>query len=98
MRHGFVLPVGTAWGNWLPLLSIGEAGVRVGNQIRRDPTKFGWLAYGPFKYLEEGRYLLSIDIEMLADAPDRPRDEPSLYVEVIAGPELLGVHLLGVGS
>ena len=31
---------------------------------------------------------------MLADAPDRPRDEPSLYVEVIAGPELLGVHLL----
>ena len=94
MRHGFVLPVSTAWGNWLPLLHVGEAGARVGDQIRSDPTKLGWLAYGPFKYLEEGQYLVSMGIELLVDEPDRPGDEPCLLVEVVAGPELLGVHSL----
>ena len=94
MRHGFVLPVSATWGNWLALLAIGEAGIRAGNRIRNDPTKLGFLVYGPFKYLEEGRYLLSIEIKILTDVPDRPRHEASLYVEVIAGPELLGVHFL----
>ena len=94
MRHGFVLPASTAWGNWLPLLSVGEAGVRVGDRIGNDPSKLGWVAYGPFKYLEAGRYLVSMEIELAANDADRPDDGPTILVEVAAGPQLLGAHLL----
>ena len=99
MRHGFVLPASTAWGDWLPLLSIGEAGVRVGDQIKNDPTKLGWIAHGPFKYLEEGRYLVSMEIEILADHPNRPQNEPCVVVEVVAGlrtPGCLFVQALAI--
>jgi hypothetical protein len=94
MRHGFVLPGSGAREDWLPLLSIGEAGVRTVDQIRNDPTKLGWIAYGPHKYLEEGRYLVSMEVELVVDEPDRPKNEPVLFVEMVAGSELLGVHLL----
>lgn len=94
MRHGFVLPPSTAREDWLPLLAIGEAGIRVGDQVRNDPTKLGWTVYGPFKYLETGTYLATVKIELLEDEPDRPRDEPCILVEVVAGPELVGVHLV----
>jgi len=46
MRHGFVLPATTGWGDVLPLLGIGEAGVRVEDEIRNDATKYGWSATG----------------------------------------------------
>ena len=95
MRHGFVLPASAALGDWLPLLTTGEAGVRVGqHEIRSAPRTAGWIAYGPFKYLEEGRYLISLDIERFADERDRPGNRPSAFVEVVAGPELLGVYPL----
>ena len=39
MRHGFVLP-SAALEDWLPLLAIGEAGVRVGqHEIRSAPSR-----------------------------------------------------------
>jgi hypothetical protein len=95
MRHGFVLPATAAWGDWLPLLSIGEAGVRVGpDEIKSAPTMAGCIAYGPFKYLEEGQYLISLEIERFADDHDRPGNRPSAFVEVVAGPELLCVYPL----
>ena len=95
MRHGFVLPGSAALGDWLPLLATGEAGVRVGqHEIRSDPSTAGWIAYGPFKYLEQGRYLISLEIERFADDRDRPGNRPSALVEVVAGPELLGVYPL----
>ena len=92
MRHGFVLP-SAALEDWLPLLATGEAGVRVGqHEIRSAPSMAGWIAYGPFKYLEEGRYLISLEIESVADERDRPGNRPSAFVEVVAGPELLGFY------
>ena len=92
MRHGFVLP-SAALEDWLPLLATGEAGVRVGqHEIRSAPSTAGWIAYGPFKYLEEGRHLISLDIERFADERDRPGNRPSAFVEVVAGPELLGLY------
>ena len=95
MRHGFVLHASAALGDWLPLLATGEAGVRVGqHEIRSAPSTAGWIAYGPFKYLEEGRYLISLDIERFADERDRPGNRPSAFVEVVAGPELLGLYPL----
>jgi hypothetical protein len=95
MRHGFVLPASAALGDWLPLLTTGEAGVRVGqHEIRSAPRTAGWITYGPFRYLEEGRYLISLDIERLADERERPGNRPSAFVEVVAGPELLGVYPL----
>jgi hypothetical protein len=94
MRHGFVLPATAACGDWLPLLSIGEAGVRGQHEIRSAPTTAGNIAYGPFKYLEEGRYLISLEIEQFADENDRPGNWPSAFVEVVAGPELLGLYPL----
>ena len=95
MRHGFVLHASAALGDWLPLLATGEAGVRVGqHEIRSAPSTAGWIAYGPFKYLEQGRYLISLDIERFADERDRPGNRPSAFVEVVAGPELLGLYPL----
>ena len=92
MRHGFVLP-GAELEDWLPLLAIGEAGVRVGqHEIRSAPSMAGWIAYGPFKYLEQGRYLISLEIERIADERDRPGNRPLAFVEVVAGAELLGFY------
>ena len=65
---------------------------RQSDQKRSNQARM--VAYGPFRYLEEGRYLISMEIEILADEPDRPKDEPCLFVEVVAGSELLGIHLL----
>ena len=98
MRHGFVLPGTVAKEDWLPQLAIGEAGVRVGDQIRSNSSKIGWIAYGPYKYLEEGRYQVSAKIELLNDKPILPRHEPCLFIEVIAGPDILGTHLLKCGQ
>ena len=94
MRHGFVLPAtGAVLEDWLPLLATGDAGVRVGqHEIRSAPSMAGWIAYGPFKYLEQGRYLISLEIERFADERDRPGNRPSAFVEVVAGPELLGFY------
>ena len=92
MRHGFVLP-SAALEDWLPLLATGEAGVRVGqHEIRSAPSTAGWIAFGPFRYLEQGRYLVSLDIDRFGDERDRPGNGPSAFVEVVAGPELLGVY------
>ena len=98
MRHGFVLPASTAKEAWLSLLSIGEAGVRLGDQIRSDPTKVGWIAYGPYRYLDEGVYLVSVSIELVADEPNRLKNEPCVFFEVRAGSELLAIHLLRYGE
>ena len=95
MRHGFVRPASAALGDWLPLLATGEAGVRVGqHEIRSAPTTAGWIAYGPFKYLEQGRYLISLEIKRFGDERHRPGNRPSAFVEVMAGPELLGLYPL----
>ena len=53
MRHGFVLPAKSK-DDWLPLLHIGQAGVRVGHHVNSDPRKLGVIAYGPYKYLDAG--------------------------------------------
>jgi hypothetical protein len=95
MRHGFVQPASAALGDWLPLLAAGEAGVRVGrHEIRSTPMTAGWVAYGPFKFLEQGRYLISLEIERFADERNRPGNRPWAFVEVMAGPELLGLYSL----
>ncbi len=94
MRHGFVLPESAAWGDWLAQLSIGEAGFRVGKEIRSDPANLGWIAHGPHKYLEEGSYLLSLNLALLTDDPARPRDEPCISIQVTAGNEPVAVRLL----
>ena len=49
--------------NWLKLVSVGEAGIRDGHQIRSYPNKLGCLARGPHKQLDEGTYLLSLNTE-----------------------------------
>ncbi len=98
MRHGFVLPTITTREEWLPLLSVGEAGIRVGSQIKSDPTKRGWIAFGPFKYLDEGNYTVSINIELSTDNERRLNSEPCIFIEAKAGSELLALHLLRYGE
>ena len=93
MRHGFTLPA-SAKENWLPLLALSDAGLRVGNQIRNDPSKRGWIAHKPNAFLDQGQYLVSMEIEVLADESDRSKNEACIVIEVIAGPDLLGVHVL----
>ena len=94
MRHGFVLP-SAALEDWLPLLAIGEAGIRVGqHEIRSGRTTTGWIAYGPFKFLEQGRHLICLETEHIADERDRLGSRPLAFVEVMAGPELLGLYPL----
>ena len=96
MRHGFVLPPDKLWGNWLPILSIGEAGIRDGDHVKCDPKKLGWIAYGPFRWLEPGQYVLSLTVEVTTDEADRRQDAPCLLIEVAAGAELFGVFLLSL--
>jgi hypothetical protein len=94
MRHGFVLPANATKADWLPLLSVGEAGARVGEQIRNYRTKTGWMAHGPGRHLEEGLYLVAMKVELLgADDGIRP-NEPAMLIEIVAGSELVGIHLL----
>ena len=66
MRHGFVILTKMEREEWLPLLAIGEAGVRMADQIKSHPAKLGWIVYGPYKFLDEGNYLLSVEIELSA--------------------------------
>ena len=96
MRHGFVFAA--AKEEWLPLLATGEAGIRVDAQIRSDPTKRGWVAFGPCKYLHEGTYIVFINIELLSDNETRPRNQPCVCIEVRAGSQLLALSLLRYGD
>ena len=98
MRHGFVIPANQSNVQWLSQLSVGEAGVRFGSQIRNDPTKLGWIAYGPYKFLDEGTYIVNLNVELLDHAESQQRIEPSLFVEVRAGDLLLAVHLIRYGD
>lgn len=98
MRHGFVLPL-RAEESWLSQLGIDEVGVRIGNAIGNMPGKRGWIACGPYKYLDGGTYTVSLKVEILdRDNDVRLKNEPSLIVEVRAGAALLGLHLLRYGD
>jgi hypothetical protein len=98
MRHGFVLPAMSGSQAWLPLLGIGEAGIRVGEQIRSDSKKVGWLAYGPFRFLDEGEYRISLEVELLIDEPNLSNYDPCLFIEVRAGPAIIALELLRYGD
>lgn len=93
MRHGFVLPAKSK-DDWLPLLHIGQAGIRVGDHVNSDPRKLGVIAYGPYKYLEAGRYRLSIKVELASSEHEYAGNEPCIVVEVRAGAAVLGIYLL----
>ena len=93
MRHGFVMPA-VAKEEWLGLLDVGPAGMRVEDQIKSDPRHLGVIAAGPNKYLDEGRYLLLIRIELSVDGSCRYGNEPCVSVEVFAGRKLLGLYLI----
>jgi len=89
MRHGFVLPPECGKQDWLPLVGVGEAGVRIGQQIKNDRQKIGFLTCGPYKYLDAGLYQISIKTELLADAPNRPKNAPCLVVEILSDSQFL---------
>ena len=93
MRHGYVLPT-KAKDDWLPLLLIGQAGIRVGDQIKSDADRLGPIFYGPYKYLDEGRYRLSIKIELSDADRQRPGNEPCIAVEARVGSDLLNAYLI----
>ncbi len=94
MRHGYVLPPAKTTKELLPHLNIGQAGIRVGNQIKSDPRKLGAITYGPYEYLDEGRYRLSIKIELSAEDLHRPENEPCIVIEIRIGSRFLGAHLI----
>lgn len=98
MRHGFVLLPDTGKQNWLKLVSVGEAGIRDGHQIRSYPNKLGCLARGPHKQLDEGTYLLSLNTEPLPDDPAQPADAPCLIIEIFVGPECVDAFRLRRGD
>lgn len=91
IRHGFVLPAAPLTRDWLPLLTIGEAGIRTGREIRTDPQRTGVVAYGAYQNLDEGTYRLAMEFKPLAHGFDGSRDTPCVIVEVLWGAELLGV-------
>ena len=93
MRHGYVLPAKAKY-DWLPLLVIGQAGIRVGDQIKTNATRLGLIIHGPYKYLDEGRYRLSITIELSAEDRHRTGNEPCIAVEARVGTDLLSAFLI----
>lgn len=94
MRHGFVLPVKPK-DDWLPLLHIGQAGVRVHTHVDSDPLKLGTIAYGPYKYLDAGVYRLTTSLaQASSDGAAYGRSEPCIVIEIHAGAAVFGVFLI----
>jgi hypothetical protein len=93
MRHGYVLAAKAKY-DWLPLLVIGQAGIRSGDQIKTDANRLGLIIHGPYKYLDEGRYRLSIKVELSAEDRHRPGNEPCIAVEARVGTDLLSAYLI----
>ena len=93
MRHGFVLPAKSK-DDWLALLHIGKAGVRVGDHVNSDPRRLGVIAYGSYKYLDAGCYRLSVKVELASDELDCGGSEPCIAIEVHSGAEVFSIYLL----
>jgi len=93
MRHGFVLPA-EAKNDWLPLVHVGQAGVRVGKHLNSELRKLGSIAYGPYKYLEPGFYRLTIRVKLSSDEPERSEDEPCIAIQINAGADVFGSFVL----
>ena len=91
MRHGFVLPEKPK-DDWLPLLQIDRAGVRVDDHIDSNSSKVGIIAYGPYRYLEAGHYRLSMRIQK-AFVEDSG-DGPCIFVVVNSGAQVFGTYLI----
>jgi hypothetical protein len=67
MRIGDAAPVPTAVaGDWLPALSVGEGGQRLGSEIHSVLGRAGVLAHGPGWRLAPGRYRVDVTLESLA--------------------------------
>ena len=81
MRHGFVIPPVRRKENWLPLVQVGEAGVRAGQVIASVAGRTGVVAVGPNRHLTPGGYELGIRI--VAAAAPGGADEPCVTVEAI---------------
>ena len=96
MRHGFVKPIVQGRVNWLPFMSVGEAGVRrYPNDASRDPVirsapgKFGFIAYGPYRHLFEGVYRLIVTWDEAVRNVGFFLDEPCVVIDAISGKENL---------
>ena len=98
MRHGFVLLPDIGKQDWLPLVSIGEAGIRAGRQVKNDRNKPGWVIYGPNKYLDDGTYRLSLKFQQLSENPDQPANTPCVIVEIFSGSECLDAFCITRGG
>ena len=94
MRHGYVLPAKPK-DDWLPFLDVGQAGIRVAEDvIRADARNLGVIACGPYKHLESGYYRLAIGIEPSARDLETAVTEPCIAIEVRVGNEVPVVCLL----
>ena len=82
----------------MPLVGIGEAGIRVGHQIKNDRNKLGWITYGPYKRLDEGTYLLSLQTEPLPEDFGQPANAPCMVIEIFSGEERLDAFYITCGD
>jgi len=90
IRHGFVAPLPKGAQDWLPKLSVGEAGRREKGGIVSDERRQGMVAYGPYARLMQGAYRVNANFEFAS------RQTGRIVLEVMAGPKLIGAAGLDV--
>lgn len=94
IRHGFVLPPVKGRQDWLKYVQVGGAGARVDGVIKTNADDVGIVAFGPYRYLDPGRYCLRIRLDSELPAE---RAAP-LFVEALAESRAIAATVIGPGD
>ena len=91
LRYGAILPSPVGEQDWLSGMTPGEIGSRRDSAFQSTKGEVGLLAYGPYKYLEPGRYRFAL---VLAGRPPKEwaADKPFLLVTVLIDQHLIAFH------
>jgi len=77
---------------WLPVMSIGDAGERRDRVVLGKPGQAGHFIYGPYGRLEPGTYLLKIRISAEPSTTSRAQRGPVATIEAMSGKSELMRH------
>jgi hypothetical protein len=74
IRAGFVSPLPSGEQEWLPLLSVGNAGERCDGVVQTRPGQAGHVVFGPYRHLLPGHYRVRVAMEATSLLPPSDND------------------------